>query len=125
MNIFDKININHDEEKADKNFSENKNMNKNIVEIKNRNFAKKILSLKNNKRIKSHNHNVISLKKDYANINRIGNIKLYNFSGIKTPYKTRKKVIILIINLNIINGLNIILIIKTFSQKQKIKIMKI
>ena len=26
MNIFDKININHDEEKADKNFSENKNI---------------------------------------------------------------------------------------------------
>ena len=91
MNIFDKINVNHDEEKADKNFSENKNTNKNIVEIKNRNSVKKILSLKINKRIKSYNHNVISLKKDYANINRIGNIKLYNISGIKTPYKTRKK----------------------------------
>ena len=77
MNIFDKININTDEEKADKNFAENKNMNRNIDEIKNRNSKK-------NKSIKSYIYNVISLKKDYTNKNRIGNIKLYNFTGIKT-----------------------------------------
>ena len=40
MNIFDKININKDEEKADKNFAENKNMNRSIDEIKNRNSKK-------------------------------------------------------------------------------------
>ena len=77
MNIFDKININKDEEKADKNFAENKNMNRSIDEIKNRNSKK-------NKSIKSYIYNVISLKKDYTNKNRIGNIKLYNFTGIKT-----------------------------------------
>ena len=77
INAFDKININKDEEKADKNFAENKNMNRNIDEIKNRNSKK-------NKSIKSYIYNVISLKKDYTNKNRIGNIKLYNFTGIKT-----------------------------------------
>ena len=86
MNIFDKININKDEEKADKNFAENKNMNRSIDEIKNRNSKK-------NKSIKSYIYNVISLKKDYTNKNRIGNIKLYNFTGIKTqtPLKNHIK----------------------------------
>ena len=95
MNIFDKININTDEEKADKNFAENKNMNRNIDEIKNKNTVKKIINQIKIKRIKTYNYNVISLKKDYPNKKWIGNLKFYNVIGIKTqnPLKshTRRK----------------------------------
>ena len=86
MNLFEKINVNDEEGKANNKKSNNKNLHNNIITSLKSEFGldKKELYQKNDKNRKIFNYNNISSKKDKINNKKKYNVKLFkNISSLK------------------------------------------